>query len=172
MWVARVDEGWLFGDLSPRTAEILKGIPMLLESGDPRVRARLLPETLDDAAHEADWRAHAVPELERLFVSRATLVGRDLAAMRPMKSGGKSLLLVTNQHASAWLAALNAARLALYALNDLTAAHMELETGEPATPQQRQAIASIHLLAEMQSVLLGEEAIESCGPMADLDFDL
>jgi hypothetical protein len=70
------------------------------------------------------------------------------------------------------LAALNAARLALYALNDLTAAHMEMETGEPATPQQRQAIASIHLLAEMQSVLLGDEALESCGPMADLDLEL
>lgn len=172
MWVARVDEGWLFGDLSPRTAEILKGIPMLLESEDPRVRARLLPETLADEGHEADWRAHAVPELERLFASRATLVGRDLAAMRPMKSGGKLLLLVTNPHASAWLAALNAARLALYALNDLTATHMELDSAEPATAQQRQAIASIHLMAEMQSVLLGDEALESCGPMADLEADL
>ncbi|MFN6196778.1 MAG: DUF2017 family protein [Planctomycetota bacterium] len=172
MWVARVDEGWLFGDLSPRTAEILKGIPMLLESEDPRVRARLLPETLADEGHEADWRAHAVPELERLFASRATLVGRDLAAMRPMKSGGKLLLLVTNPHASAWLAALNAARLALYALNDLTATHMEMDSAEPATAQQRQAIASINLMAEMQSVLLGDEALESCGPMADLEADL
>ncbi|MCA3010691.1 MAG: DUF2017 family protein [Phycisphaerales bacterium] len=170
MWVARVDEGWLFGDLSPRTAEILKGIPMLLESEDQRVRARLLPETLDDAAHEADWRAHAVPELERLFASRATLVGRDLAAMRKMQSGEKLLLLVTNQHASAWLAALNAARLALYALNDLTAQHMDMDSAEPATPQQLQAVASIHLMAEMQSVLMGEETLESCGPMADLDL--
>jgi hypothetical protein len=169
MWVARVDEGWLFGDLSPRTAEILKGIPMLLECEDPRVRARLLPETLADAGHEADWQAHAVPELERLFASRATLVGRDLAAMRPMKEGGKLLLLVTNQHASAWLAALNAARLTLYCLNDLNAVHMEMDSEEPATPQQRQAIASIHLMAEMQSVLLGDEPMESCGPMADLD---
>ena len=150
MWVARVDEGWLFGDLTPRTAEILKGVPMLLESEDPRVRARLLPETLDDAGHEADWRQHAVPELERLFASRSTLVGRDLAAMRPMKAGGKLLLLITNQHASAWLAALNAARLALYCLNDLNAAHMEMDSEEPATPQQQQAIDSIHLMAEMQ----------------------
>ncbi|MBM3972503.1 MAG: DUF2017 family protein [Planctomycetes bacterium] len=170
MWVARVDEGWLFGDLSPRTAEILKGVPMLLESEDPRVRARLLPETLDDVGHEADWRQHAVPELERLFASRSTLVGRDLAAMRPMKSGGKLLLLITNQHASAWLAALNAARLALYCLNDLNAAHMELDSEEPATPQQQQAIDSIHLMAEMQSVLLGDAPVESCGSITDLDL--
>ncbi len=169
MWVARVDEGWLFGDLSPRTAEILKGVPMLLESEDPRVRACLLPETLHDAGHEADWRAHAVPELERLFASRSTLVGRDLAAMRPMKGGGKMLLLITNQHASAWLAALNASRLALYCLNGLVAAHMEMDSEEPATPQQQQAIDSIHLMAEMQSVLLGDAPMESCGPMADLD---
>ena len=47
MWVARVDEGWLFGDLSPRTAEILRGVPMLLESEDPRVRARLIGGLVD-----------------------------------------------------------------------------------------------------------------------------
>jgi hypothetical protein len=79
MWVARVDEGFVFGDLTPASVETLKGVPMLLESADARVRARLLPETCDDADAEEHWRRHAVPELERLFLSRAQVVRRDPA---------------------------------------------------------------------------------------------
>jgi len=167
MWVARVDEGWVFGDLTPQHVETLSGIPMLLESDDPRVRARLLPETCDDERREAEWRAHAVPELERLFASRGQLVARDLAALRPMPQGDTKLLLIPDGHANAWLAALNAARLALFVLNDLTAEAMEAEFWPKATPRQQKALRTIHLFAEIQSVLLGDMDLESTGPLAD-----
>jgi hypothetical protein len=164
MWVARVDEGYVFGDLSPASVETLKGVPMLLESADARVRGRLLPDTCDDAVDEEHWRRHAVPELERLFLSRAQLVRRDLATLRKMPKSEHKLLLIPDGHTSAWLAALNGARLALYVMNDLTAETMEPDGFVKATPKQQEALLRIHLLAEMQSVLLGDLEVEPSGP--------
>jgi hypothetical protein len=171
MWVARVDEGYVFGDLSPASVETLKGVPMLLESQDPRVRERLLPETCSDEQAEEHWQRHAVPELERLFLSRAQIVRRDLATMRPMPKSKRHLLLIPHEHHAAWLAALNAARLALYVLNDLTAAAMEPEAFGAATQKQQEALLRIHLLAEVQSVLLGDFEVESSGRFGDLGID-
>jgi len=169
MWVARVDEGYVFGDLSPASVDTLKGVPMLIESTDLRVRDRLVPETCDDDEAEEHWRRHAVPELERLFASRAQLVRRDLAGLRPMPKSQNQLLLIPDKHQNAWLAALNAARLALYHLNDLTAAAMEPEGFAAATGKQQEALLRIHLLAEMQSVLLGDFEVESSGAFDDFD---
>lgn len=171
MWAGRVDEGYVFGGLSAGCVETLKGVPMLLESADVRVRERLLPETCHETEDEEHWRLHAVPELERLFASRAQLVRRDLAGLRKLGKSDTQLLLIPNQHVNAWLAALNAARLALYALNDLQASHLEAEGFTAATPKQQEAILRIHVLAEVQSVLLGDYEIESGGPMSTLDPD-
>ena len=87
MWVARVEEGFLFGDLTQVALETLEGVPMLIESSDPRVRGRLLPETCEVEEDEEHWREHAVPELERLFLSRAQVVQRDLDKLRKMIDG-------------------------------------------------------------------------------------
>lgn len=171
MWAGRVDEGYVFGGLSAGCVDTLKAVPMLLESSDVRVRDRLLPETCVEADDEEHWRRHAVPELERLFVSRAQLVRRDLAGLRKLGKSDTQLLLIPNGHVNAWLAALNAARLALYVLNDLTAQHLEAEGFVGATAKQQEAILRIQVLAEVQSVLLGDYEIESGGPMADLDPD-
>jgi hypothetical protein len=156
MWVARVAEGYVFGELTAAAVETLRGVPMLIESTDERVRARLLPETCIEPEDEQHWREHAVPELERLFLSRATLVRRDLETLRKLPDSGLHALLITHEHTNAWLAALNAARLALYVLNDLTAEHMETEGFSGATKKQQEAIVRISLLAELQAVLLGE----------------
>lgn len=173
MWVARVAEGYVFGGLLPQAVETLKGVPMLLESSDERVRARLLPDTFEESEAEAEdtWQRHAVPELERLFQSRAQLVRRDLATMRKMPTTDEQVLLVPDGHASAWLAALNAARLALFELNDLEARHMEPEGFGVATKKQQEAMLRIHLLAEIQSVLLGDFEIDEAGSIDDLGVD-
>src|SRR5262249_29630122 len=63
MWVARAEDGFVFGGLTPKCIETLRGVPMLLESRDERVRNRLLPETYDDHASAEQWRRHAEPEL-------------------------------------------------------------------------------------------------------------
>ena len=107
LWAARLDEGYLFGGLPAVAVETLKGVPMLLESTDARVRRRLLPETCDTPEDEEHWRQHAVPELERLFLSRAQLVRRDLGSLQKLGFDGSSALLIPHEHSSAWLAALN-----------------------------------------------------------------
>ena len=176
MWAGRVDEGFVFGDLTEEILQTLRGVPMLIESSDERVRRRLLPETCAEPRDEQHWREHAVPELERLFLSRATLVRRDLERLRKLPKSDNYVLLITHQHVNAWVAALNAARLALFALNDLTAEHMETEGFSGASAKQQEAIVRISLLAELQAVLLGDfEAPDDDGepffpdPVGDYD---
>jgi len=170
MWIARVDDGFLFGGLTRQCVETLKGVPMLLESSDARVRQRLLPDAYDDAEAQAQWRRHAVPELERLFVSRAQLVRRDLAGMRQLKSADAWVLVIPDAHVSAWLSSLNAARLALFALNDLTEQHMDLKGGPAVAPKQAEALARIHFLAEIQCVLLGDVDVDDDGDTGGDDY--
>ncbi|MFT4513554.1 MAG: hypothetical protein ACI89X_001877 [Planctomycetota bacterium] len=172
MWVARVDEGFMFGDLTPSAVETLKGVPMLIESSDSRVRDRLLPETCSKEEDEQHWREHAVPELERLFLSRAQLVRRDLDSLRKMPESQNSVLLVLDVHVNAWVAALNAARLALFALNDMTAEHLDVEGFEKATPKQQEAILRLDMMAEMQAVMLGDfEVDDEDGSFEDFVMD-
>ena len=166
MWAVRTDVGYLVCGLTRTWLETLRGVPMLLESNDPRVRKRLLPETYDDDDAEQQWRRHSAPELERLFMSRAQIVRKDLGAMRQLKDADSWVLFVPDTHQNAWLATLNAARLALFLLSDLEAEHLEREGHQRATDKQREAIARIHFLAELQSILMGQFDL-----MDDLDLD-
>ena len=133
---------------------------MLIESSDARVRDRLLPETCSELDDEEHWREHAVPELERLFLSRAQLVRRDLDTLRKIPETDNSVLLVPHEHVNAWLAALNAARLALFALNDMTAEHLEVEGFDKASKKQQEAILRLDMMAEMQAVMLGDYEVD------------
>ena len=161
MWAARAEDGYLIGGLTRTCVETLRGVPMLIESNDPRVRGRLLPETYTDSEAEQQWRRHAAPELERLFLSRAQIVRKDLAAMRQLKAADSWVLVVPDTHTNAWLASLNAARLALFALNDLGAEHLERDGEQLGSEKQREAVLRIQFMAELQCVLLGEaDAIE------------
>lgn len=169
MWAARIADGYVFGGLTRYCVDTLRGVPMLLESTDPRVRERLLPETYGDGDDEVQWQRHAAPELERLFLSRAQLVRRDLDGMRQLVDADSWLLTIRDNHVNAWLASLNAARLALYELNDLEPRHMERDGLELASPKQQEALLRIHLLAEVQAVLLGDIVTDDEDPPADAD---
>jgi hypothetical protein len=79
----------------------------------------------------------------------------DLARMRDLGTHRGKVLLIPDAHVSGWLAALNAARLALYALNDLEPAWMAGRDLERMSAPQRTALTRIQLLAELQGVLLG-----------------
>ncbi len=52
-------------------------------------------------------------------------------------------------------------------LADLTAAHMEGEGLATATQKQREALLRIHLLAGIQSVLLGDFEVDESGTFDD-----
>lgn len=156
MWAARAEDGYLVGGLDRQCLETLRGVPMLVESSDPRVRERLLPETYDSAEDEAQWREHATPELERLFQSRLQIVRKDLAAVKKLEAVDSWVLFLPDTHANAWLASLNAARLSLFVLNDLTAEHLERDGDDACSDKQREAVWRIQFLAEIQCILMGE----------------
>lgn len=161
MWFASCDDGFVIGGLGREEIETLRGVPMLIESNDARVRKRLLPETYEDEEAEKEWRRHATPELERLFVSRAQVVRMDLANIRQLKSVDSWVLTVGANHVNAWLASLNAARLALYVMAELTEEQMERDGAVNCSKKQLEAIGRIHFMAELQCVLLGDvEAAE------------
>ncbi len=168
----RGENGLLFGGLTPVCVDTLKAVPMLLESTDERVRRRLLPDTYGDAEQESHWRRHGRPELERLFLSRAQLVRRDLKGLRRLARTDTWVLPVPESHTAAWLSSLNAARLALFELNELTAADMEPGGFERCTRKQREAVFRIHFLAEVQSFLLGDIAVDEDDFLDDGEFVL
>jgi len=156
MWFARCDDGFVIGGLVRDDIETLRGVPMLVESNDERVRRRLLPETYQDDDAEEEWRRHATPELERLFLSRAQIVRKDLANIQRLKAADSWVVRIGDHHVNAWLASLNAARLALYVMAELTERQMERDVSTACTTKQREALGRIHFLAELQCVLLGD----------------
>ena len=145
---------WL-RDLTPLCADTAMRIPGLLKADDPRVRGRLLPEAYDDPEEEAHWRRLGGPELERLFLSRAELICRDLESLS--RDGAQTFSLrIPSGHEAAWLSGLNGARLALFALHDLEAEDMDREPHATGDPDKELALLRIHLMAYLQELLLSE----------------
>ncbi len=142
-----------FGALSPICAESLLQIPGLLRSEDPRVRARLLPETFSDPEEEKQWRRFGADELEHLFASRVELIEQDL---RGIEQDGESSfrLAIEGRHRSAWLSGLNAARLTLFILHELAEDDIDKEPGLIGDLDKDMALLRIHLLAYMQEMMI------------------
>ena len=63
-------------------------------------------------------------------------------------------LTIDRRREKAWLSALNAARLALFLLNELDAADMERDPHEIADPRKGAALLDIHLLAWVQELIM------------------
>lgn len=140
-------------------ADSLLRIPGLLRSDDPQVRQRLLPDVYGEDAQEQEWRKHAVPELEHLFLSRAEILQRDLATLGA-GADGQYQMTIGRSHQTAWLSSLNAARVALFTLHGLQPQDMDQERDlDAAAAEEEQhkhlAIARIWLMAWLQELLLG-----------------
>lgn len=145
LWLRRV---------TPFHADTLVRIPSWLESSDPRVRERLLPETYDeDDAKEVEWRRLVGPELEHLFASRTEILRRDLATLE-QDTRATFKLRIGRGHEHAWLSGLNGARHALFALHGLTEADMQREPVASGDPEKELALVRIHIMALVQELLL------------------
>ncbi len=154
-WCAVDDEGnFWFGGLQDFFVQTLQQIPDLLQSDDEAVRDRLYPATYVDADNQDEWRRHAVPELERLFSSRASLIGRDLASLRKIPNGETWFFCMPVAHKSAWSSGLNGARLALFHQHGLSPVDMELDPELAGGEAKADALLRIHYLGILQSLLL------------------
>lgn len=142
-----------FRGLPSICADTLMRLPDILASDDPAVRLRLLPETYRDPQDRDDWRKYAVPGLEHLFADRVEIIARDLVSLA---EDGENLfeMAIPAAHRTAWLSALNAARLTLYVEAGLDPEDVELEPGDLEDFDQDVALMRIHLLAFMQEMML------------------
>lgn len=151
-----------FRGLSPLCADTLLHVPELLRSEDPAVRARLLPDAYDNDDDEQQWRRYARPHIEHLFADRIQIVEGDLRTLRE-DAGAEYELRIPARHRSAWLSALNGARIAMFIEAGLKAADMDAEPGTLVDVDQDICLLKIHLLAFVQELML------EAGGYADLD---
>ncbi|MCE9612235.1 MAG: DUF2017 domain-containing protein [Chthoniobacter sp.] len=95
-------------------------------SGNPAAEQRLASSPTGGAEPglEEDWKEHVLPELKVLFSSAVGVVRLDIVRSW-IAPGTDASLRIPLQHVEAWLLALNQARLALAARNNLTETEME-----------------------------------------------
>ena len=153
----REDNGDLhLAGLNHLVVDTLMRIPRLLASEDPRVRERLFPRAFADPEDQEQWQRLAEADLEHLFQDQETILRNDLITLKQEERGEYSLTIPA-RHQTAWLSALNAARLTLYILHRLQPQDMELEGLIEGEPEKEFALVRIHILALIQELLLGEE---------------
>jgi hypothetical protein len=134
--------------------EVLRELPGFLGADQPDVvRKRLYPDPCDDEEAAAEWRRTQHPELFALLANAKQIVERDLPSIRPDLQPRTWRMEIPTAHLPAWISALNAARLTLGALNDVTAVDMDPDR-EPAYDERGIAILRIDLYAWVQSTLI------------------
>jgi len=142
------------GGMSPPLVHVLREMPALLGADQPDVvKKRLFPDPSDDEAVAAEWRRTQHPELFALLADARTIVESDLSSLSRAFPSRTWKLEIPATHVNAWISALNAARLALGALNDVTAADMDPERGI-AEDARGLAILRIDLYGWLQSALI------------------
>jgi hypothetical protein len=105
--------------ISSLLAACLHDLPRILELRDnPAARARLLPPpTIEDTAINQEWKESVEPDLRHLLVSAGETITRDLTGLKPSpRLVDCSFVIFPATHVSAWMSALNQARLILAVL--------------------------------------------------------
>lgn len=114
----------------------------------PGVRERLFPDPEPgNARANADWHELADPELRHLFVSAEETVVRDLAGLEDDR------VRFPAAHLSAWMSAINQARLILGELHHVTEQDMDRTDLDPSRPKDV-ALLEIHVLGYLLQTLV------------------
>jgi hypothetical protein len=154
MRVERDEAGdlWLRG-VTPLCADTLVRLPGWLLDDDPAVRGRLLPCVYQDRDEQTQWQRLGAVELERLFLSRAEILRKDLETLAP--DGPMTYRVrIKKGHERAWLSSLNGGRLALFTSHELTAQDMETDPADAESAEKELALVRIHVMAWMQELML------------------
>ncbi|MHC4547701.1 MAG: DUF2017 family protein [Planctomycetota bacterium] len=167
--VERHPDGVVYEDLAPPFALMLLELPGLL-APDPsdEVKRRLFPHPSDDESIREDWERYVHPELWALLASAREIVTKDLGNLAASSSGVGHRLEIPAGHVNAWISALNAARLALGAIHgieDEVDLHTFEDEDDEEPDERRIAIAKIHLLGELQALLV----LNECPPPQDAE---
>ncbi len=164
----RHDDGVAFDNLAPAFIMLLMELPELLGPDQPdAVKRRLFPDVTHDDDARDEWRRLVHPELFALLASAREIVQTDLAGLQPSDPEAGFVtwrLEIPAAHVTGWISALNAGRLALGAAHEIENAddmHPEFDSGDPDAEleldEQRIAVVKIHLLGELQAMLIMDQ---------------
>ncbi|MBI5396386.1 MAG: DUF2017 family protein [Verrucomicrobia bacterium] len=142
-----IDDGWQWA---------LARVPELL-AGDqpPAVRERLLPEPSNNTAINRDWRELIAPELQALWKANYELMAADLARLeKDPEQPDCTRIIFPENHAAAWISAINQARLTLGARWNVTEADMNRPLRKLGRDPREHDILLIHLLASVLQLFI------------------
>ncbi|MDX2081793.1 MAG: DUF2017 family protein [Terrimicrobiaceae bacterium] len=131
--------------------EMLKEVPALAASDDPRVEARFFPSPVAADARDVlseDWSAYVQPELQASFLEARETIQADLRSAR--KDGALWTIRIPLNHADAWLHALNQARLAIAAANDFGEDDLSADLPAQVSSEREQALLRMHFYGMVQ----------------------
>jgi len=156
------DGSVVLSDLAPWFVTVLLELPDLLAEGQPEeVQRRLFPDPGEDPERNKDWDRLVRPDLFALLASAREILARDLEGLGPHAEAATPLLwrvAVPAAHLSAWISALNAARLTLGALHDISEGDMDALPPPETWGEKQTAITKIHLYGVLQQMLLEVDA--------------
>jgi hypothetical protein len=115
--------------LPPVVSELIHDLPRVLQrTRHPAAQKRLYPDAHPrDTEASADFRRLTQPDLRRLFESAEATVTRDLQTFDRTSAE----LVIPEGHVSAWMSALNQARLAIGEIYRVSPADMERDDLDP-----------------------------------------
>lgn len=158
------DGAFIFRSLADVHAFALRELPEILADDSPDVREQLFPNSYrDDAQREAEWDRYSRPDLIALFESRGGIVRSDLESLCPEPVWRGYRLEIPAAHRSAWMAALNAARLILAIRGGVDEDDMEREIDFDLLDEKSLLLFRIHILGQILSLLIEGEHVASDG---------
>lgn len=142
--------------LDPTIELCLRQVPAILDHRDAGGAGRRLhPDALpSDPRRNAEWHRLMDSELRHLFETAQRTLARDLEAMVP----GAAHVEFPASHLTAWMSAVNQARILLSELHQLSAEDMDRDEYEPDSPRDS-ALIQVQVLAYVMQVLV-EHALE------------
>ncbi len=150
----RLDGGANLHGIPPWCVALLSELDALLGPNQTeRVKQRLCPDPTDDPEANREWERLVHPDLFALVASSRQIVRADLKNLEVDPDlSGNCRLSIRGEHMSAWIHALNTARLSISEHNQLKVEHLdgELDLEHPLMA----AVARVHALGWLQQLLI------------------
>lgn len=150
-----------FTGIHPFLAELLRAAALDPWERCPAGSARLTPSPGDDEELRHDWEDHVQPELRRHFETARAVVASDLGALKEEPAGMSGpatpptwSLEIPRGHTEAWLATLNALRLALAGEHGLTETDLSRNEEPDFSTERGLTLMQVNFYAFVQECLL------------------
>jgi hypothetical protein len=148
-------------ELDPFLAELLRQIPESANTEGVEAAQQRIFSKPSDATSEsefcAEWKLYVEPELRRLFRSSTETVAADLAQLNGCsKPFANCTLRIPNEHAEAWLNALNQARLAIAAKYNFTDGELCDHYRSPIGSRRDLGLFQVNFYGFLQEFILQE----------------